>query len=124
VTYAGVFDFVARFTDERHIALQPNVKTKIKSNGEWVGPAFSANNSDWIQASAINHIDANDPPMLFLQCKDDSTVPWRQSQEMYERVKKAGVETSLTYYETGGHGFQNLGDKPMEDMLQFFREKL
>ncbi len=124
VAYAGVFDFIARFTDEKHTALQPGVKAKILQNGAWVGPPFSAFDSDWLRASAVNYVDADDPPMLFLQCKDDTTVPWRQSQEMYEKLKEAGVEVSIRYYETGGHGFNGLGDTPMEDMVRFFRQTL
>lgn len=124
VAYAGVFDFVARFTDPRHIALQPNVKSKIESNGDWVGPAFSADNPEWIRASAIRHVDKNDPPVLFLQCKDDSTVPWLQSQEMYEAMKSAGAEASIHYYEKGGHGFNGLAEEPMAEMVKFFREVL
>lgn len=124
VAFAGVFDFVARFTDEKHIALQPGVETKVLQNGAWVGPPFSATDPDWLSASAINHVDAQDPPMLFLQCKDDSTVPWRQSQEMYERMNGAGIDVSIRYYETGGHGFKDLGDEPMDEMVEFFKEKL
>lgn len=124
VAYAGVFDFVARFTDVRHIALQPNVKTKIGQNGEWVGSPFASDNRDWLRASAINHADPEDPPMLFLHCKNDPTVPWRQSQEMYETMKTAGADASLIYYETGGHGFKDLGEAPMAEMVQFFRETL
>ena len=54
VAIAGVFDFVARFTDERHIALQPNVDKKLVSNGEWIGPPFSPDNEHWLRASAIS----------------------------------------------------------------------
>ena len=124
VSFAGVFDFVARFTDEEHIALQPKVKTKVVSNGKWVGPAFSPDNNDWVQASAITHVDKDDPPMLFLQCKDDTTVPWLQSQEMYEAMKEVGVDVSLKYYEIGGQGFNKLGEQSLREIGKYFKEKL
>jgi acetyl esterase/lipase len=124
VSFAGVFDFVARFTDEEHIALQPKVKTKVVSNGKWVGPAFSPDNNDWVQASAITHVDKDDPPMLFLQCKDDTTVPWLQSQEMYEAMKEVGVDVSLKYYEIGGQGFNKLGEQSLREIVKYFKEKL
>lgn len=124
VAFSGVFDFVARFTEDQHIALQPNVKTKIVQNGKWVGPPFSPKNKHWLNASAINHVDKNDPAVLFLHCKDDSTVPWLQSQEMHQKMKVAGIESATVYYETGGHGYKDLGEKPMEEMVLFFKKNL
>jgi len=120
VCYAGVFDFVARFTDGRQIALQPKLKTKIETNGEWIGVPFSRQNPHWLAASAINQVDADDPPMLLIHCKDDSTVPWLQSQAMYERLEEVGVEAAIKYYETGQHGFKDLGTDPLEEMVRFF----
>ena len=124
VAYAGVFDFVSRFADEEQIALQPNVKTKIQSNGEWIGPPFSASQGHWINASAINHVDKNDPPILLIQCKDDATVPWIQTKIMHKALMHAEAKSSVIYYETGGHGFRNLGEKPMEEMARFFDKQL
>jgi len=62
--------------------------------------------------------------MLFLHCKDDSTVPWLQSQEMHEKMKAAGIESSTVYYETGGHGYKDLGEKPKAEMVRFFQKHL
>lgn len=124
VAYAGVFDFVARFTDEQQIALQPKVESKIKENGAWIGPTFSRTNQHWLTASCINHIDRKDPPMLLIHSKDDSTVPWLQSQDMYERMRKAGIQSEIKYYERGGHGFQNKADEPKADMVRFFAKRL
>ncbi len=124
VAYAGVFDFVARFTDAQQIALQPGHKKKMETNGEWIGAAFSADNPDWLAASAIRHVDQDDPRILFLHCKDDATVPWMQSRDMCAKMREAGVASKVEYYETGGHGFKNLGKEPMAEMVRFFRETL
>lgn len=124
VAFCGVFDFVSRFTDEQQIALQPGVKAKILSNGEWIGPPFAADQADWLDASAINHADRNDPPMLFLHCKDDTTVPWIQTEIMHKAMKRAGIDSSVVYYETGGHGFRDLGETPMAEMVRFFEKQL
>lgn len=124
VAFAGVFDFIGRFTDEQQIALQPGHKTKIQSNGEWIGPPFSEGNEHWRKASAITHVDRGDAPIFFIHCKDDATVPWIQSRDMHERMKAAGVRSAIKYYDTGGHGFRGLGEKPMEEMVRFFRETL
>lgn len=47
VAYAGVFDFIARFTDSLQIALQPKIDQKIIDNGEWISTSFSAKNNHW-----------------------------------------------------------------------------
>ena len=124
VAFCGVFDFISRFSDERQIALQPGVKTKIISNGEWIGPPFSASQHDWINASAISHVDRDDPPMLFLHCQDDATVPWIQTEIMHKTMKQTGADSSVVYYETGGHGFRDLGETPMAEMVRFFEKQL
>jgi acetyl esterase/lipase len=125
VGYAGVYDFVARFTDKRQIAMQPEVEAKIGSNGEWIGAAFTPANEHWRRASAINHLDADDPPMLLLHCKDDPVVPWLQSRDMYAKMKEAGIPAEIEYYDTGGHGF-GIPDPGIHRarMLAFFRKVL
>lgn len=124
VAFAGVFDFVTRFTDEQQIALQPEYKAKIRTNGEWIGAPLAPDNPDWLNASAIRHVDKEDAPTLFLHCKDDATVPWPQSRDMCERMKQAGIRSEVKYYDQGGHGFSGLAEGPMEEMVRFFRETL
>lgn len=124
VAFSGVFDFVARFTDKKQIALQPNVDTKIQTNGEWIGQPFSPDGENWLKASAINHVDSGDPAILFVHCKDDATVPWLQSHLMWEKMKNAGIESSTLYYETGGHGYKDVGEKRLAAMVKFFKERL
>jgi acetyl esterase/lipase len=125
VGIAGVYDFVARFTDEEQIALQPNVKTKINSNGEWIGAPFAAHSEPWRSASATNHVDGDDPPVLLIHSKDDSTVPWAQSRDMHAALRKAGVAADLQLYDEGGHGVNTKGPPdPNERMMEFFRKTL
>ena len=125
VAFAGVFDFVARFTDARQVGLQPKLDEKKKTNGEWIGEAFSSTSQAWQLASAINHLDKEDPPMLLLHCKDDATVPWLQSEDMALQLGKAGVPVEVAYYERGGHGFKvGDGNAPMARMVAFFQKTL
>jgi acetyl esterase/lipase len=123
VGYSGVYDFAARFTDKQQIKMQPRVENKIESNGEWIGVPFTPTDTHWLDASAINHIDTTDPPVLLLHCKDDTVVPWLQSQNMYEKLQAAGIHTEITYYETGGHGYRiEDPEEPMARMVTFFRK--
>jgi acetyl esterase/lipase len=125
VAYAGIFDFVARFTDQRQLALQPKGDAKKETNREWIGEDFSPESPRWRAASATNHVDASDPPMLLVHCKDDATVPWIQSENMAHQMKEAGVLVETEYYETGGHGFATPDrNAPMARMLAFFQKTL
>lgn len=126
VGFAGVYDFVSRFTDLEEIALQPRVETKIKSNGAWIGGPFSPENRHWLNASAINHLDPTDPPMLLIHSRDDQTVPWVQSRNMNARMREVGLFTEIEIYETGGHGVQPKGpeEDPKARMVDFFRQVL
>lgn len=125
VGFAGVYDFVARFTDSEQIALQPRHETKTETNSEWIGEDFSAESTAWRDVSAINHVDTADPPVLLIHCKDDTTVPWPQSQQMYTKLRDAGVNAEIEIYESGGHGCQPKGGgDPMERMVEFFKRIL
>ena len=124
VCLAGVFDFVSRFTDQRQVDLQPNLKLKKKTNGEWIGSAFSADDPNWLSASAIKHVDALDPPILFLHSRNDRTVPWLQSQQMCDALRRAGVLAQIKIYDDGGHGVKPTRGDSDADMLAFFRTHL
>lgn len=124
VCFAGVFDFVSRFTDPEQLELQPNHAAKLKSNGEWIGTAFSIKDEHWLAASAINHVDSTDPPILLLHAKDDTTVPWIQSRNMHRALKAAGAESELTVYATGGHAVMPKDADSLEAMVTFLRKHL
>ena len=124
VCFAGVFDFVGRFTDEKQLKLQPNRETKIKTNGEWIGAPFSPDDQNWLDASAITHVDQDDPPILFLHSRNDSTVPWLQSRDMHRTMTKLGVASELKVYESGGHGVTPKDENSLDDMVDFFRRRL
>lgn len=123
VGYAGVYDFIARFSDSTQISMQPNLNTKMESNGKWIGSPFSKSNIDWQKASAINYVDKNTPPILLLHCKNDSTVPWIQSETLHNKMLTKGAMSKVIYYETGGHGFKIKNEEEhKKEMVGFFRE--
>lgn len=124
VCFAGVYDFVGRFTDLDQLALQPGHETKIKTNGEWIGPPFSPTDADWLAASAITHVDAQDPPVLFLHSRDDSVVPWQQARDMHRAMIDAHAPAEIKIYETGGHGVRPDGENSLDAMAAFFRQHL
>jgi len=125
VAYAGISDFIARFTDKRQVAMQPDLKAKIEQIQEWVGSPLSIENEDWLNVSAINHVDKNDAPVLFLHCKNDSTAPWIQSKTMYKKMKDLGIDSEIKIYKNGSHmfHFENF-EKVSSKMVKFFNKEL
>jgi len=121
VGIAGVYDFVARFTVEEQKSLQPKLDAKLKSNGDWIGAPFSPTNEHWLRASAINHVDVNDPPMLLIHSRNDGTVPWMQSRDMHKKMTEASIKSEIVLSKTGGHGGP---PNAKELMVTFFRKVL
>ena len=118
---AGVYDFVARFTDKDQLALQPNAKKNRRTNGEWIGAAFSPTDAHWLQASAINHVNPADPPVLLLHSRNDRTVPWLQSRDMHARLKQAGIAAEIEISNDGGHRGPATAEKRI---ITFFKKTL
>jgi pectinesterase len=119
---AGVYDFIGRVTDKEQTAQVSNVDTKKATNGEWIGAPFSEKNEHWLRAAAINHIDKNDPPIILFHCKNDGTVPWQQSRDMFEKLKTIKNGSELKLFDKGGHG---VGVKRLDKMMiDFFNKTL
>ncbi|MFA5801626.1 MAG: alpha/beta hydrolase [Thermoleophilia bacterium] len=83
------------------------------------------------QASPVTHVSADDPPFLILHGAKDDLVPPEQSQELYDRLKAAGVPATLVMVENAGHGFRPDGGQisPTRQELakmivEFFRKEL
>jgi dipeptidyl aminopeptidase/acylaminoacyl peptidase len=59
-----------------------------------------------------------------MHCKDDQSVPWLQSQEMYKKMKKLKIDSEIIYFEQGRHGFQ-IDDKELylSPMMSFFKKQ-
>jgi acetyl esterase/lipase len=62
-----------------------------------------------VQASPVTYITKTAPPFLILQGEKDSLVPPSQSQELYDRLKAAGVPATLVMVKNAEHGFAAVG---------------
>jgi len=56
-------------------------------------------------ASPVTWASADDPAFLILQGENDTLVPPSQSQELYDTLKRAGVDAKLVMVTNAGHGF-------------------
>ena len=56
-------------------------------------------------ASPVDHVDADDPPMLLIHGIRDRIVPYRQSVLMAEALRRAGVSERLVLIPDVDHSF-------------------
>ena len=63
-------------------------------------------------ASPVTYVDPQDPPMLLIVGDDDRTVPHRQTLEMADRLKAAGVPHEVIVMPGIGHNFE--GKTPVQ----------
>jgi acetyl esterase/lipase len=77
------------------------------------------------KASPVAYAGKDAPPFLFLHGSEDREVPLQQSQDLAEKLQKAGASARVVTVEGEGHGWR--GEKllkSIEQMLLFFDEKL
>ena len=125
VSFAGVSDFISRLSDDGHQVGKRDEKRK--SNGNWIGVPFAEDDATWKLASPINHLTPDDPPLLLVHCKDDGTVPYQQSVQMFEAMKEIQPKTRLLLLDEGGHGIRNskiAGDEAWAATIAYFNEHL
>lgn len=125
VSFAGAFDFISRLRDGGHQG--SGIEEKRAGNGAWIGEHFSAKSAAWKLASPYYHISEDDPPLLLVHCKDDATVPYQQSVQMYNGMKTIRPESRLLLFEKGGHSIRTsplVRDEAWSWTIAFFREHL
>lgn len=82
------------------------------------------------QLSPIDNVRRSMPPFLFIHGTADSLVPFEQSSDMCERMKKAGATCEIYPVEGGGHGIRWWESSPKlasgykAKMVQWLREEL
>ncbi len=97
--FNGIFDFVTVGQGG------PTFSTPlIRTITNLLSATYEQNPDLWAQASPITHVGGS-PPFLLLHGTDDVDVPYRQSVDMMNALKAAGVSAELFTAEGAGHGF-------------------
>jgi len=73
-----------------------------------------------VEASPVTYVTKDDPPFLIIHGKLDDLVPWQQSQELHDKLVKAGVESELHLLPNAGHGF---GGPEIVEIIYKFLDK-
>ena len=77
-----------------------------------------AENPDlWNAASPINHVTADDPPLLLVHGELDQTAPIIKSEQMYEAYQQVGLEVTLVRVSGAGHAFKQETPNPISPSL-------
>jgi acetyl esterase/lipase len=75
-----------------------------------------------VKASPVTYITPDDAPFLIMQGDQDQLVPLSQSQELYDRLRAAGVSAQLVIVRNAGHGFVPAGsakiDPPLTQLMR------
>src|SRR5437868_7633371 len=110
VTWYGIFDF-DQFAAQHRAAGAANPMRADSADARYLGcPVSTCAAGVAAAASPITYIDAGDPPMLLVHGVEDKTVPVKQSQEMYDRLRAAGVHAELLLIPGVDHSF--IGPNP------------
>ena len=103
VTWYGIFDFSAF----------PAQDTPDSAGAKYLGCQVSKCPPDVLSAaSPVAHIKRGNPPMLLIHGRADKTVPVQQSQEMYDKLRAAGVPAQLLLIPDVDHSF--IGKTPAD----------
>jgi acetyl esterase/lipase len=84
----------------------------------FLGDAASGPSDRALEASPIEHVTPDDPPMLLIHGTDDAWVPLDQSVRVAESLSRAGVPHRLIVVNEARHGFETMLKEPMDrDLL-------
>lgn len=72
--------------------------------GLTVGQTRSAEYKQYLEASPLTYVSADDPPFLLLHGDADKVVPFTQSEFFEAALRKADVKVKLVRVSGGGHG--------------------
>jgi acetyl esterase/lipase len=88
-----------------------------------IGGPIQENKAKAAKANPITYVSNDDPPFLIMHGDKDRTVPFNQSELLYEALKKIGVDVTFLPVKGAGHGFPaaarpNDVTKPVSEFLE------
>jgi acetyl esterase/lipase len=90
-----------------------NSKVMQVLSKETFGVSVGHDSPTLVAASPVTYVHAGAPPFLIIQGADDDIVPPGQSQELLDRLRRAGDPATLTMVHNAGHGLIQSGVGPV-----------
>ncbi len=93
----------------------------------FLGGTLAEKADTYRRASPLAYVHKDAPPFLFVHGTADTIVPIEQSEQMVEKLQKAGVSARLIRIEKEGHGLNRTSSslrKSLADAVLFFDENL
>ena len=93
--------------------------------GDFPGASITSDAEKAKNASAIGHIDGNEPPFLIMHGTSDKIVSPMQSKHLYEAMKAKGDDVRYVMVDGAGHGDSPWFQREITDLIvEWFIEKL
>jgi acetyl esterase/lipase len=88
-----------------------------------IGGRIGDNKDKAAKASPVTYVTKEAAPFLIMHGDKDRVVPYAQSEELAEALRKAGVEVKLKKVEGAGHGGPQFGSAGSRELILAFFEK-
>lgn len=101
------------------------VKAAMSPESQLLGYNVMTNKEDAVKQSPVSRVTPAAPPFLIIHGTQDRTVPFTQSEELYDVLEKAGCDVTLLALDGADHAdLMFFQDETWERIVQFFADKL
>ena len=94
---------------------------------KFMGGSFEKVPDVYLEASPINHLDKNDPPVLVIHGTLDSIVPVRHSELLVEKLKELGIPHTYDPIKGWSHVmdfFSPIAERTLWQCYHFLKERM
>ena len=112
-------------TDTSKFQYQEAEQCAASSESLLLGFNVMKNPEKGYENSPVSKVTKEAPPFLIIHGTNDRTVPFSQSESLYESLEKNGCDVTFLALEGADHAdLQFFQDEVWERMISFFKEKL
>jgi acetyl esterase/lipase len=104
--------------------LAPEYARKLFFDPTEVFGASDGNDTIFFDASPVNYVTPDDPPILIFHGNLDETVPPLQSKMLFKALQAEGVPSEYVVVKKAGHNFEQLGQEPISPSLEEVKTKI
>jgi dipeptidyl aminopeptidase/acylaminoacyl peptidase len=88
-----------------------------------LGGPVQENKDKAARANPITYVTKDDPPFLIMHGDKDVTVPFSQSELLFESLKKAGVDATFRPVAGAGHGGREFDNAENRKLVEEFFDR-